>query len=52
MRSVINFIVRIYGKILKNETEKEFKDVEGGIGFRKGRLCIDGIFSLNLVIKK
>lgn len=50
--TVLNTISRIYGKILKKRIEESFKDQEEQNGFRAGRSCIDGIFSLRQLMEK
>lgn len=50
--SVICSVARLYGKVLKGRIEKQFLESEEQNGFRAGRSCIDGIFTLKNLIDK
>src|SRR6187551_1167142 len=50
--SVMPSIACLYGRVLKERIEAEIKEEEEQNGFRAGRSCIDGSFSLKNLIEK
>lgn len=50
--SVTNSVSRLYGKIIKNRIEYQFKEEEEQNGFRAGRSCSDNLFCLKQVLEK
>ena len=50
--TILNTLSRVYGKVLKTRIETSYEDQEEQNGFRAGRSCIDGIFSLRQLIDK
>lgn len=50
--SVICTMARLYGRVLKARIEAQFKESEEQNGFRAGRSCIDGVFTLKNLIEK
>jgi hypothetical protein len=52
--SLTNAGYKIFAKVIKLKLENLYRDVisEEQSGFRKGRLCVDGYFSLKLLIEK
>lgn len=43
---------RLYGRIIKSRLEENIVDIEEQSGFRRGRSCLDNIFTLKQVIEK
>jgi hypothetical protein len=51
--SLLNTGYKIYASIIKNKLTKFYENLIGEQnGFRKGRSCSDGYFSLKLIIEK
>ena len=50
--SVLPTLARIYGRILKERIEKQIVESEEQNGFRMGRSCTDGIFTLRNRMEK
>lgn len=50
--SVICTVAKLYGRILKYRIENEFKESEEQNGFRAGRSCIDGVFTIKNIAEK
>jgi len=50
--SVLCTTVRLYGRILKQKIENQTTESEEQNGFRPGRSCIDGIFTLKHLTEK
>lgn len=50
--SVLSTVARIYGRVLKLRIEKELDESEEQNGFRAGRSCTDGVFTLKNLIEK
>jgi hypothetical protein len=48
--SLTNAGYKIFAKVIKNKLENHYQDIIGEEqnGFRKGRSCADGYFSLNV----
>ena len=49
---VISTVSRLYGRVFKGRIEGEFRESEEQNGFRAGRSCIDGVFTIKNVIDK
>lgn len=52
--AVTSSISRIYGKLIKNKIENEYKDIEAEeqAGFRAGRSTVDHLFCITQIIEK
>lgn len=50
--SIICSVARLYGRILKQRIEGEFRESEEQNGFRAGRSCTDGIFTIKHLMEK
>ena len=50
--SVICSMARLYGRILKSRIELQINESEDQNGFRAGRSCIDGIFTVKQLVEK
>lgn len=51
-RTIICSAARLFGKVLNNRLKQQFMKSQEQNGFRAGRSCIDGIFSLRHLIEK
>ena len=49
---VINTLMKLLGKILKNKLEQNFKTQGEQCGFTAGRSCVDHIFTLRQILEK
>ena len=45
-------VIRLYGRIIKQRIEGEFKEIEEQSGFRMGRSCMDNTFTLQQILEK
>ena len=50
--SVMSSVARLYGRVIKQRIEGDMRESEDQNGFRVERSCIDGIFSLRMLVEK
>ena len=54
MINIINYIEKVFGKVMKNKTKNMIKSKmsEERAGFTTGKSCLDNIFCLQQIITK